>query len=54
VSLIKWLDPTAKLYLFNVGEGQEKEVVEDRLARTTVRFVFPSAVALFASDEDQE
>lgn len=41
--LTEFVNPTLKLYLFSVADGDERSVVEDRLAKTTIRFLFASA-----------
>lgn len=45
MALLKWINPTPKLYMFSVGEGDEKRATEDRLAKTTVRFLFAAEAA---------
>lgn len=40
MALIQWIKPTFTLSMFTVGEGDEKRILEERLSKTVVRFLF--------------
>ena len=45
LALLQWINVTPRYSLFTVGEADEKQVREERLAATTVRFLFGSKSA---------